>query len=85
MKTSLKLAALTLAAGYTCVAFAEFVGAQLPVSLSFENTFGVFVAVLVGLTFAADYSRRTRFAKLAAERVSTRHGSRPHETHRLAA
>lgn len=57
MKTSLKLIALLLAAGYPCVAFAQFAGAQVPAIINAQNTAGVFTAVFVGLMLIKDYSR----------------------------
>ena len=57
MKTSLKLIALLLAAGYPCVAFAQFAGAQLPAIINTQNTAAVFTAVFVGLMLIKDYSR----------------------------
>ena len=57
MKTSLKLIALLVAAGYPCVAFAQFVGARIPAFINAQNTAGVFTAVFVGLMLIEDYSR----------------------------
>jgi hypothetical protein len=57
MKTSLKLIALVLAAGYPCVAFAQFAGAHIPATLSAESVVGLFTAVFVGLMLIKDYSR----------------------------
>ena len=57
MKTSLKLIALLLAAGYPCVAFAQFVGAKVPAFINAQNTVGIFTAVFVGLMLIKDYSR----------------------------
>lgn len=57
MKTSLKLIALLLAAGYPVAAFAQFAGAQLPAVINAQNTAGAFTAVFVGLMLIKDYSR----------------------------
>ena len=57
MKTSLKLIALLLAAGYPCVAFAQFVGAKVPAFINAQNAAGVFTAVFVSLMLIKDYSR----------------------------
>ena len=57
MKTSLKLIALLLAAGYPCVAFAQFAGAHVPAVINVQNTVGVFTAVFIGLMLTKDYSR----------------------------
>jgi hypothetical protein len=58
MKTSLKLIALILAAGYPCVAFAQFVGAQVPAFINAQNTASVFTVVFVGLMLLKDYAPR---------------------------
>jgi hypothetical protein len=58
MKTSLQLIALLLAAGYPCVAFAQFAGAPVPAALDVQNIAGVFTAVFVGLMLLKDYSPR---------------------------
>lgn len=58
MKTSLKLIALLLAAGYPCVALAQFAGAQLPAVINAENAAGLFTAVFVGLMLLKDYAPR---------------------------
>ena len=57
MKTSLKLIALLLAAGYPCAAFAQFAGVQVPAIINAQNTVGIFTAVFVGLMLIKDYSR----------------------------
>ncbi len=82
MKTSLKLIALVLAAGYPCLAVAEIFGAKLPTVLNFESVATLFSLLLIGLTLVGDYSRRS--SSLASPIVGT--GVQPnHETHRLAA
>ena len=57
MKTSLKLIALLLAAGFPVAAFAQFAGAQVPAALNVQNAAGLFTAVFVGLLLLKDYSR----------------------------
>jgi len=57
MKTSLKLIALLLAAGYPVAAFAQFAGASIPAASSLPAIAGVFTAVFVGLMLLKDYSR----------------------------
>jgi len=57
MKTSLKLIALLLAAGYPVAAFAQFAGASIPAASSLPTIAGVFTAVFVGLMLLKDYSR----------------------------
>ena len=59
MKTSLKLIALLIAAGYPVAAFAQFAGAQVPSIINAQNIASVFTAVFVGLMLLKDYSRRT--------------------------
>ena len=82
MKTSIKIAALFLAASFPCVAFAEILGANVPAILNVENTATGFALLIIGLTMIGDYSRRPRtglaqsYAKFVAGRG---------ETHRLAA
>ena len=66
MKTSLKLIALILAAGYPCVAFAQFAGAQVPAFINAQNTAGLFTAVFVGLMLIKDYSRPSRSLTLTS-------------------
>ena len=58
MKTSLKLIALLLAAGYPCVAFAQFAGAQVPAFINAQNTASLFTVVFVGLMLLKDYAPR---------------------------
>jgi hypothetical protein len=58
MKTSLKLFALVLAAGYPVAAFAQFAGATLPAAINAQNVAGLFTAVFVGLMLLKDYSPR---------------------------
>jgi hypothetical protein len=60
MKTSLKLIALLLAAGFPCVALADFAGLNVPSSVSPESFLGLFVAAGLGLVLLGDYSRRGR-------------------------
>ena len=60
MKTSLKIIALLIAAGYPVVALAEFAGLNVPSYFTPEYVVGLFVASLVGLTLFSDYSRRLR-------------------------
>ena len=57
MKTSLKLIALLLAAGYPVAAFAQFAGASIPATASLPAIAGAFTAVFVGLMLLKDYSR----------------------------
>jgi hypothetical protein len=59
MKTSLKLIALIIAAGYSVAAFADFAGINVP-ALNPESAVSLFVASLLGLMFISDYTRRTR-------------------------
>ncbi len=67
MKTSLKLIALLLAAGYPVAAFAQFAGAQVPAALNAQNVVGLFTAVFVGLMLLKDYSpHRPSLAVLTA-------------------
>ena len=58
MKTSLKLIALVIAAGYPCLALAQVAGARLPAAINAENTVGAFTAVFVGLMLLKDYAPR---------------------------
>ena len=58
MKTSLKLIALLLAAGYPCVAFAQFAGAQVPAAINAQNAASLFTVVFVGLMLLKDYAPR---------------------------
>lgn len=82
MKTSLKITALLLAASFPCVAFAEILGADLPVPFSVESTAALFSLLLLGLTLVSDYSRRSNsaFSRSYARLVDGKG-----ETHRLAA
>jgi hypothetical protein len=80
MKTSLKLIALLLAAGYPCVAFAEFLGARVPSVINAENTVALFSAALVALLMLGDYARRRTFSVATANELAFKH-----EKHRLAA
>ncbi len=57
MKTSLKLIALLLAAGYPVAAFAQFAGASIPAAANLPTIAGMFTAVFVGLMLLKDYSR----------------------------
>jgi hypothetical protein len=82
MKTSLKLIALVLAAGYPCLAIAEVLGAKLPAVLNFENVATLFSLSLIGLTLVGDYSRRP---SSLASRSAIAPTEPNHETHRLAA
>jgi hypothetical protein len=67
MKTSLKLIALLIAAGYPVAALAQFAGASLPATLDAQNIAGLFTAVFVGLMLLADYSpRRPSLALVSA-------------------
>ena len=56
MKTSLKLIALLIAAGYPVAAFAQFAGAPIPAALNAQNVVGLFTAVFVGLMLLKDYA-----------------------------
>jgi hypothetical protein len=58
MNSSLKLIALLLAAGYPCVAFAQFAGAQVPAFINAQNTASLFTVVFVGLMLLKDYAPR---------------------------
>jgi len=69
MKTSLKIIALVIAAGFPVAALAEFAGLSFPVSLSPETVLGVFVTALVGLTLVSDYSRKARNLAVATAPV----------------
>ncbi len=60
MKTSLKIIALIIAAGYPVVALAQLAGLSTPSYFSPEYVLGLFTASVVGLTFFSDYSRRIR-------------------------
>lgn len=80
MKTSLKLIALLIAAGYPCVAFAEFLGASVPAVINAENLVALFSAALVGLLMTADYSRGPSFCVATANDEAFKA-----EKHRLAA
>ncbi len=80
MKTSLKLIALLIAAGYPCVAFAEFLGAPVPSAINAENVVALFSAALVGLLMIGDYSDRRTFSVEAANNAAIKE-----EKHRLAA
>jgi hypothetical protein len=57
MKTSLKLIALLLAAGYPVAAFAQFVGASIPAVANAQNVAVLSTIMLVGLMLLKDYSR----------------------------
>lgn len=81
---SLKLLALSLAAGYPCVAFAEFAGARVPHVLNGENALAAFSFALLGLLMVSDYSRRFRAPAIALESCCDDHRASD-ETHRLAA
>lgn len=56
MKTSLKIIALVLAAGYPVAAFAQFAGVSIPAIASAQTFAGLFTAVFVGLMLVKDYS-----------------------------
>jgi hypothetical protein len=58
MKTSLKLLALLVAAGYPVAAFAQFGGAAVPAVANVQNVAGLFTAVFVGLMLLKDYAPR---------------------------
>ena len=60
MKTTLKIIALLIAAGYPVVALAESAGITVPSYFTAEYVLGLFVASIVGLTLFSDYSRRLR-------------------------
>lgn len=87
MKTSLKIVALATAAGYPCVAFAEFLGAPIPHPINAENALGVFSAALVGLLMIADYAPRhlTKRTPHVAGYSALATPKRKRESHRLAA
>ena len=80
MKTSLKLIALFIAAGYPCVAFAEFLGASVPAALNAENAVALFSGVIVALLMIGDYSRGPAFCVESANNAAFKD-----EKHRLAA
>lgn len=82
MKTTIKVIALLIAAGYPCVAFAEFLGAPIPSAINGENALAAFTAVVAVLLMVGDYSRRS----IAHGATSyTRTPFRKRESHRLAA
>lgn len=88
MKTSslIKIAAVTIAAGFPAVAFAEFAGATVPASVSAENALGVFAFAVIGLTLIADYARGSRpLVAVAPATVPATRAVRSTESHRLAA
>lgn len=85
MKTSLKLIALLLAAGYPVAAFAQFAGAQVPAAINAENTVGLFTAVFVGLMLLKDYSRPSLSFTAAAPVIVPPAHSFTGRTDRLAA
>lgn len=88
MKTTMiiKSLALVLAAGYPCVAFAEFLGARLPASINFENSLTAFSALIIGLTLAGDYARRNRVCVASVPTSSPAPVAKSaREHHRLAA
>jgi len=83
---TIKLFALLLAAGYPCVAFAEFLGAHVPASFNAENSLGLFSAAVIALTLITDYSRRSRLFAAATPAVAPAAVcARATESHRLAA
>ncbi len=82
MKTTIKVIALLIAAGYPCVALAEFAGASIPSALNAENALCVFTATLAVLLMIGDYSRG-RIAHTASSYSRT--PFRKRESHRLAA
>lgn len=65
MKTSLKIIALLIAAGYPVVALAESAGISVPSSITPESALSLFVASLLGLMFFSDYSRRLRSSRVS--------------------
>jgi hypothetical protein len=82
MKTTIKVIALVIAAGYPCVAFAEFLGAPVPSIINAESALGLFTAALAVLLMIGDYTRRP----LPHTKASyTRTPFRKRESHRLAA
>ncbi len=82
MKTTIKVIALLIAAGYPCVAFAEFLGAPIPSAVNGENALAAFTAVVAVLLMIGDYSSRS----LAHSTTRcTRTHLRKRESHRLAA
>lgn len=85
MKTSLKLLALIIAAGYPLVAFAEFAGAPMPASLNAENALALFSVVIAALLMIGDYSRRRLTFIGAPSRRPKSAAQRKRESHRLAA
>ncbi|MDB6168516.1 MAG: hypothetical protein JWM88_1380 [Verrucomicrobia bacterium] len=59
MKTSLKLIALLVAAGYSMAAFADLANINVP-SINPESAMTLFVTAVLGLLFVGDYSQRAR-------------------------
>lgn len=85
MKTTIKVIALLIAAGYPCVAFAEFAGASIPSALNAENALIAFSIALAVLLMIGDYSRRA-FAFNSPARLGAKPVTRSkRESHRLAA
>lgn len=82
MKTSLKSIAVLLAAGYPCVAVAEFFGISVPSVFTNEIALGIYTALLVGLIMLVDYSRRPYPRVARCVPPAPRAGG---ERHRLAA
>lgn len=84
MKTSLKVIALLLAAGFPCVAFAEMLGVSVPAIANVENVVIVFSSAVFGLTLVTDYTRRSRMLT-AVTPADVPAARTPRENHRLAA
>ncbi len=84
--TAIKSIAFTIAAGYPCVAFAKFFGAQVPSYINLENTVSVFSATLVVLMLITDYTRRAKvLTPVAPVTPVACTNPRTCESHRLAA
>lgn len=70
MKTSLKLIALFIAAGFPVAALAQSAVASIPTP-SAETALTVFVTALFALLFISDYSRRARALSVKQAQVIT--------------
>jgi hypothetical protein len=57
MKTFLKILALAIAAGFPCVAFAQFAGAPVPAAFNAESATLVFALIVGALLMLGDYGR----------------------------
>lgn len=84
MKTSLKLIALFLAAGFTSVALAETIDGSIPVVANVEFIVIALSVAFLGLMVVSDYTRRARTLSVKAQAVAPAVRS-SRENHRLAA